>query len=191
MDYFGLTDYEDFGYDYEREVLMERVSYLKKELGAIDKVFSNHVEESADPSVYDKGFKEWKRRLEWFEWFLGIASSSIRLSDRTVNKKKFMMDKYSEDEKIEAFFKKLVPPRADQELSDDFNLMMVAHNMSDLVYGTGWIMTSHMILDFAETELNKRDYPDVRNAVESVVGKGVEDFEVELTKEREKRHSRH
>lgn len=191
MEYFGLTDYEDFGYNYEREVLMERVSYLKKELGAIDKIFSQHVEESSDPSAYDAGFAEWKRRLGWFEWFMGIASSSVRLTDRTVNKKKFMMDKYSPKEQSEVFFKKLVPSKVDQELSDDFNLMMVAHNMSDLVYGTGWIMTSHMILDFAEAELNRKDYPDVREAVESVVGKAVEDFEVELTKERERRHSRY
>lgn len=189
MEYFGLTDYDDFGYSYEREVLIERVSYLKKELGSIDKVFTNHVEESVDPSAYDAGFNEWKRRYGWFEWFLGVASSSVRLTDRTVNKKKFMMDKYSPEEQSEVFFKKLVPPEPDQELSDDFNLMMVAHNMSDLVYGTGWIMTSHMILDFAESELNRKDYPDVRTAVESVVGKKVEDFEEALTKERDRRLS--
>lgn len=187
MEYFGLTDYDDFGYSYEREVLIERVSYLKKELGAIDKIFSQHVNESSNPESYEEGFKEWKRRFEWFQWFMGIASASIRMTDRTVNKKKFMMDKYSMKDKSEAFFKKLVPPKADQELSDDFNLMMVSHNMSDLVTGTGWILTSHMILDFAELELNETDYPNVRATVESVVGKKVEDFEEALTKERDRR----
>jgi len=192
MDYFGLTDYDDFGYDYEREVLMERYNYLKIEMSAINKVFKDFVDETVDDSgELQKAFVEWQRRSGMMLKFLNLATGSVRLTDRTVNKKKFMDPKVDPKEATIDFFKKITPNVTDAKHSEEFNMLMLFHNTSDVVNGMGWILFGHTITDYVESELNKKDYPDVRKAVESVVGKAVEDFEAELTKERERRHSRY
>lgn len=188
MEYFGLTDYDDFGYIYEREVLMERYSYLKIELSSINKVFKDFVDETVDDSgVLRKAFVEWERRYELMTKFLNMATGSVRLTDRTVNKKKFMDSSVDRDEATKDFFKRIIPSKTDEAHSEEFNLLVLLHNTSDIVNGMGWILFGQTLVDYVEMEINRTDYPDVRTAVESVVGKKVEDFEEALTKERDRR----